>query len=334
MSHDEPRSKKRDGKLGFLNALAHIFHRQEKIAEPRPQPTQANGLQALGADFEAALAELQEQVEKIRAREGGDTATRAHDTAIDRVAERTARLASIHSRIRREIEQMHDRLGTGTRGGDLDEISEALRELDEICATGRTSHDLLSRARYAVAEKIRLEAGELATQRVRELLGRAQIQWPDPTHYRPGTTEEEIERSRRRRLTETRKVFLAQGYERTAQRAVGIVSGWGADYPDPGTPLWEECVLEGVAAGIRGQLAHAFVEILRANRDALAARVQDLVGQEVVELRNVLQSGGNSITQVNRAVAGALGAIDRVVPEIVWKRLQEEVPLARGEWEV
>jgi hypothetical protein len=117
-----------------------------------------------------------------------------------------------------------------------------------------------------------------------------------------------------------------------AQRAVGIVSGWGSDYPDPGSRLWEECVLEGVAAGIRGQLAHAFLEVLRQDRNAVVAGIEELIGKEVKELRSVLQAGVRSIPQANQAVASALRGIDFVAPDVAWKHVRAQLPLARGEF--
>ena len=166
-----------------------------------------------------------------------------------------------------------------------------------------------------------------------ELMERAELSWPDPTHYRPGATQEEIERSRRRRLADAREAFLAQGFARSAQRAVGIVPGWGSDYPDPGSPLWEECGLEGVGAGILGKLVFECIEVLRRDKDAVGAAIEELMGDEMAQLHQVLGEGVSSITEANRAVASALRAIDVVIPEAAWKHVHTQLPRARGEWD-
>jgi hypothetical protein len=248
------------------------------------------------------------------------------------MAARQNRLEDLRRRIRNDIKQMHERLATGVSGEALDEVTEAMQELQGIVAQGEASHELLPRARHAIAERIRQESGELAVARLRQLLERAQLAWPDPTHYRQGASEEDVERSRSRRLAETREAFLAQGFGSTAERCVGIVTGWGADYPDPGSPLWEECVLEGVAAGIRGQLAHEFVELLRKESDEILAGIEELIGKEIAELRRVLRAGVTSIAQANQAVASALKAIDLVTPDVAWRHLRARAPHARGEW--
>ena len=73
------------------------------------------------------------------------------------------------------------------------------------------------------------------------------------------------------------------------------MTAWGADYPDPGSPLWNECVLEGVGAGLRGQLAQAFLEVLRRDREAVIGAVEELIGKEVAELQQVVGDGVSSI---------------------------------------
>jgi hypothetical protein len=233
--------------------------------------------------------------------------------------------------MREDIEKMHARLGTGISGADLDALRGLLEELDADEAAGKSSHDLLPRARYAIAEKLRAESGELAVARVVALLERQKMGWPDPTRPSPTATPEEIERSRRRRLADVRRVFLADGFARTAESLQGIVKGWGSDYPDRGSPLWEACVLEGVAAGIRGQLLREFVELLRRDREQLLGEVEGLVGKEIGALQQAMAGGVHSLEQARRAVESALKVIDEVLPGIAWERIRTELPAARGE---
>ncbi len=320
-------------KLGFLDSLARIFREPEPSAEPAAAGASGEErLEALGASFRAAVGELQEKVESLRGEAGAVRRERQRATPEDRVAARERRMAETHLRIRSEIEQMHAQLGTALKGDDLDAITAELEEMEQVVSEGRSSHELIPRVRYAIGEKLRHEAGELAVERIRGLLERAEISWPDPTRHDPGASEEQVERSRRRRLAETREAFLAEGFLRTAQRSLGIVSGWGSDYPDPGSPLWQECVLEGVAAGIRGQLAVAFLEVLERDRDLVLEGVEELIGNEVAELHKVLGDGASTIPDANRVVARALQAVDGVVPELAWKHVCEQEPRARGEW--
>ncbi len=319
--------------LGFLDSLTKIFHREgEEPGADAPDSGGEDRLLQLGKSFEAAVGELRERVEELSAEPGGTSPRGRGNKRKNHEAERQKRMVDIHLRIRGEIEQMHAQLGTGLKADDLDRIATELEELEPLVAEGRTSYELLHRARFAIAEKLREEAGELAVDRLRALLERASMDWPDPIRHDPGASEEQLERFRQRRLDETREVFLAAGFQRTAQRSMGIVTGWGSDYPDPSSRLWQEAVLEGVAAGIRGQLIHAFLELIRRDRDQLIAAIEDLIGKDVEELHRLLDAGADSIPEANKVVARALQAADGVVPELVWKHVCEQEARARGEW--
>jgi hypothetical protein len=319
--------------LGFLDSLTRIFRGQKETGEPGPvADTGDTRLEALGTSFETAIGEFREKIEAQRVGPGVVRAGRRSATPEDREKARQKRIADIHLRIRGDIEQMHTQLGTGLTGADLDETIGVLDELEQFVSRGLNSHELVPRVRHAIAERLRTETGELAVERLRALLERAAMSWPDPTHYAPNATDEETERSRTRRLADTREAFLGQGFLRTAQSAVGIVTTWGSDYPDPGSQLWNECVLKGVAAGLRGQLAQAFLDVLKRDRELLIAAIEDLIGKQVAELRRVVDDGISSIPDASRVMASALQVVDIVVPEVAWKHVCGEEPRARGEW--
>jgi hypothetical protein len=333
MSQDPTSSGEASERLGFLDSLTRIFRGQKETGEPEPVAETGDArLEALGTSFDTAIGEFREKIEEQRVEPGVVRAVRRSAKPEDREKAREKRMADIRLRIRGDIEQMHTQLGTGLKGVDLDEVIGVLEELEQFVSRGRSSHELVPRVRHAIAERLRTEAGELAVERLRALLERAAMSWPDPTHYSPSATDEAIERSLRRRLAETREAFLGQGFSRTAQTAVGIVTTWGADYPDPGSPLWNECVLEGVAAGMRGQLAQAFLEVLRQDRELLIAAIEDMIGKEVAELHRVVDDGVTSIHDASRVMASALQVVDIVVPEVAWKHVCGEEPRARGEW--
>jgi hypothetical protein len=321
------------GRLGFLDALTRLFRREEEV---RPQkPAAASRSESFQAEFEAALRALDEKIEADR-REAETTGSakgpRQKRKAEDRAAEQLRHLDAVYRSIREDIEKMHARLGTGLTAADLDAIHDALEEIAPLAKSGRSSHALLPRARYAIAARLQAEAGELAVTRLVELMRKAQMPWPDPTRYRPSASEEEIERSRRRRLSEVRETFLVHDLEKTAHCMLGMVKAWGAGYPDRGSPLWEECVLEGVGAGIRGQLVMECVEVLRRDQGQLLGEVEAKVGKDLAELQKVIQSGVTSIEQASRAAASALRVIDEVTPDLAWERIRSEVAHARGEW--
>ncbi len=319
------------GRLGFLDPFVRLFRAKEETAAP-PQPeSRVSGFAKLEADFEAALRGLRDKVAE-QAATAGPGAAAYRKTAAAVAVEREHRIDACHRAIREDIETMHARLGTGLSPTDLDSIDVLLRRLDADAIEGRDSHALMPRLRYSVATRLRQESGALAVARLLALLKRAKLEWPDPIHYEPHAKPEEVESSRRRRMAEMTESFLAQDFKRTAERMVGIVRAWGADYPDRGSPLWEESVLEGVAAGIRGQLLKDFVELVDRDRDLLLSRTEAAIGKELAALQAAVAGGVHSIEQANTVVANSLHALDQVVPEIVWQHVRSLLPQARGEF--
>ena len=317
------------GMSGFLDSLGRLFRAREAPAAA-PAPATRSNLEAL----EAAVRALNDRVEQQRGSAGGARGTGAGvrgPTPQQLAAERERRIAAAHGAMREDIEKMHARLGTGLTAADLEAIAAVLGELEGMVVAGKGSLELLPRARHAIAERLRAEAGELAVARVVALLRQQEMDWPDPSRPPSSATAEEIERARRRRLSDVRRAFLGDGFARTAETLQGIVKGWGADYPDRGTPLWEGCVLEGVAAGIRGQLLRRFLEILRQERDELLREAEAAVGKETDALQQALAGGVHSLEEANRAVQSALEVIDEVLPALAWERIRAQLPEARGE---
>jgi hypothetical protein len=236
-----------------------------------------------------------------------------------------------HRAIREDIEKMHGRLATKLGTAELEELSAYLKELDTIAQEGKDSHSLIPRARYSISARLWHEAGELAVTSLVSRLEHEKLSWPDPIRHSPFAVPEEIERSRRRRLTEVRESFLSHGFEKAADRMLGVVQGWRSDYPDRGSPLWEETVLEAVGAALRGQLVREFVETIRRDREQILGRTEELIGKEIGALHKALEGGVTSIEQANQAVASSLRVLDEVVPELAWEHVRSQLPQARGE---
>lgn len=322
----------RSGNLGFLDSLGRLLRGGTEPAGADAVPSEARDPFAqFGAEFEAAIRGVQEVAARhVRPEQAGPVGTEAR--VVDRAADRAKRIETIRSSIREDIEKMHARLGTGLETSVLDAIHEFMVEVEATAASGRDSSEFLPRMRHAIVERLRQESGELAVKRIIALIERAKVAWPDPTHYRATTTQDEIDRSRRRRLAEVRESFLVQDLKRIGERMWGIVRTWGADYPDRGSPLWEECVLEGVAAGIRGGLMRDAVEVLRRDRERLLAEADSSIGKQLSALQAAAKGGVQSIEDANKLVATSLQALDQVVAQIAWEQVKTALPQARGEF--
>jgi hypothetical protein len=243
-----------------------------------------NPVEALQVDFDDAVRRLEEKVEERVRRSVSTGASKAPRTT---AADRETRKKIAHREIREDIGKMHARLGTGIDDATMEELSSELVELDGLWRSGKGSHELIPRARYAIAERIQLEAGPLAVVRLRKLMGQEGMSWPDPTRHQPSASEDEIERSIRRRLGEIEANFLSSDMQRTSRRMLGLVSGWGGDYPERDSALWEETVLEGVAEGVRARLSTEFIDLVRENKEVFEARTEELVGEPFDVLQRV-----------------------------------------------
>jgi hypothetical protein len=327
---ENEKQQNENGRFGFLDSLARLFREPKATAPSAPQPTKP--IDSLLTSFDSAVSGLEAKIEESRkaAISRGRAAASGNATAEDRAAANQRRLEQAHQAVLEDIEKMHARLGTELAGTDLIELATYLQTLHENVAEGEHSRSLLPRLRYAVTDRIVKETGELAVARLVELIQRAKMSWPDPTCYRPSATPEEIERSSRRRLGEVRDSFLAQDLERTAERVVGIVRGWKSDYPDRGSPLWEDIVLQSVAAGIRGRLVKEAADLLGRDRDLILEQAQASIGKEFDAIQSALEGGVHSLEQANRAVASSLGVLDGVVPEIAWRHVQSHLDDARN----
>jgi len=319
------------GELGFLDGLLARFRRAPEQA-PSKRPAAVSS-QDLRREFEVALEGLTRKIEEQQRREeaAGGSGDRGEKTAAERLAERARRLEEAHQAIREDVVAMHVRLGTGLGNDDLGDLNAFLKEVDALAAPGAESHELLPRARYRIAKRLGQEAGELVLAGLRPMLEKAGVAWPDPIRYHPAATPEDIEAARSRRFSEMREQFLARGLKKTAERVLGIVGSWGADYPQRGSPLWEEAVLEAVAAGLQARLLQQFVGRLRSDREVIEAETDRLIGPQLAAVQKVLESGVASVEEATQAAAGALRVIDDVIPDLAWKHLRSVLPAARGE---
>ncbi len=318
-----------DRKFSFLDPIATLFREREDPAPAKPKAT--SEIDTLLKNFDSALDGLNQKVEDSRraaaaARRAGLSGAKS---AEDRAAATQARMEKAHREIREDIAKMHARLGTELAGADLEKLAGDLAALHDDVAEGKDSHSLLPRMRYAIVDRIVREAGEIAVARIVALLGEAKMSWPDPSTHRPSATPDEIERAQRRRLADVREGFLARDLERTAEQVVGIVRGWKSDYPDRGSPLWEDCVLQGVAAGLRGQIVLEAAALLRRDREKILEQAQALIGKELGAIQAALEGGVTSVEQAQRAMSSALSVLDQVVPEIAWKQVASQLPAAR-----
>ena len=104
----------------------------------------------------------------------------------------------------------------------------------------------------------------------------------------------------------------------------GIERAWQADYPGPGTPLWRELVLEGVATALRARILQGYYERLLANKAKIVDRATELVGRELAALQAALaEKNLTSLEDAQRVATTSRRVLDEVIPEIAWQVIKE-----------
>jgi hypothetical protein len=319
--------------LGFLDGFARLFRaRAEETAAAPPGEAPGQGepaLEAVDAEFESVLEALHAAIEAQRASRRGLAAGTGFARVVDQRPDPKRTMEEMHRAMRADVLAKHAELGTGIGDRDLEALASFLGEVETFSEAGRQSYKIFPRARYATLKRLWSEAGPLAVARLIALLQERHATWPDPIRSGSHGSVEQIEAARRRRLADVRESFLAMDYARTALRMVGIVTGWRDDYPDRGSPLWEETVLEAVACALRARLVLHAVDVLRRDVDVLLARVREAIGPEVVALQRLVAGGVNSLEQASQAVAGAMRVLDEVVSDMAWEHVQAELPELR-----
>jgi hypothetical protein len=308
--------------LGLIDSLGNFVR-------PRPSvmydPARAlDRFSAIESEFETMLAAVSKRIGSQRI-----IAPRAEPAPIAAPKsdeERRRRKETAHRAMRADIEAKHASLRTALTPADLDDIVAFLQQLNDVVRSGRDSLMVIPRVRCAVTQRLRAEAGAIALDRLLARLRRKGLSWPHPAWYYPGASHGDIEASKQRRMSDVRTAFVGYGLERIAERAQGIVRGWGGDYPDRGSLLWRESVLVGVAAATWGRLLQHFVELVRQDGDLLLSRIEESVGERLPRLHAVLDGGLASVPEAQEVFAASLRILDVMIPEIAWQLVKARLP--------
>jgi hypothetical protein len=307
--------------LRLIDAIGQLFRLREGVDD---HALEMGAFARTEREFDSVLAALRGRMEERRP--PGWCRDLQCATAEHLAEEKMRRKIVAHGAMREDIEQMHVRLRTGLRRADLNDIIAFLKGLDAFAGAGRDSHALLPRVRHGITQRLRAEAGAMALDRLHVRLKRQGLRWPDPPRYQPHATREDIELSRLRRMSDVRVAFVAYRLERIADRAQGVVWGWGGDYPDRESVLWRESVLVGVAAALCGQLLQHFLELLRQDGDLLLARIEESVGERLPTLRALLDSGAFLVPEAQQVISRSLRVLDEGIPEVAWQLVYARLP--------
>lgn len=304
----------------IFEAISQLFG----SATPAQPVTAAPSLSEMESAFNVALQQLNGKIEELQ-RQKLQTAGGTVASPAAHAEERERRMNEAHSRILSDILVMHRRLATGIDKPALDALTAFLRECALKVAEERSVPEVMLCCRSSILRRFHHEAGSIAWE---ELEGRLTTQnevWPETTARDPFEGDAAFEQRRRLKYRDLQNDFVHYALPRSAELILGIERAWQADYPDPGTPLWRELVLEGVATALRARILQGYYERLLANKEKIVARATELVGRELGALQAVLaEKNLTSLEDAHRVATTSGRVLDEVIPEIAWQVIRGE----------
>ncbi|PKN11724.1 MAG: hypothetical protein CVU69_11265 [Deltaproteobacteria bacterium HGW-Deltaproteobacteria-4] len=274
--------------------------------------------------FNAALQQLNGKIEDLRQQKQAAASGTVSSPAAH-AEERVRRMGEAHARILNDILAMHRKLATGIDPPTLDALATFLQECVEKVAKERSVPEVMLCCRSSILRRFHHEAGGGAWDEMERQLAAQNEAWPETTQRDPIEEEAGFERRRQLKYREMKNDFVNYELARSAQLIRGIERAWQADYPEPGTPLWRELVLEGVATALRARILQGYYERLLANKEKIVTRATELVGRELGALQAVLaEKNLTSLEDAHRVAITSGRVLDEVIPEIAWQVIREE----------
>lgn len=306
-----------------------IFDAISQLFGKSPQPDvevagKSSSLAEMENSFNAALQQLNGKIEDLRQQKlqaGSNTMS----SPAAHAEERERRMGESHARILNDILAMHRKLVTGIDPPTLDALATFLQECVEKVAKEHSVPEVMLCCRSSILRRFHHEAGGVAWDEMERQLAAQNEAWPETTQRDLIEEEPAFERRRQLKYREMKNDFVNYELARSAQLIRGIERAWQADYPDPGTPLWRELVLEGVATALRARILQGYYERLLANKEKIVTRATELVGRELGALQAVLaEKNLTSLEDAHRVAMTSGRVLDEVIPDIAWQVIGEE----------
>lgn len=302
---------------GFFDAITHLFANKKAASREAtavaPSPSSLSDVEAA---FNAALIQLNRKIDDLSRRERGEMGE-AGSLAVAAQA-REERLRSLHAQVVEDILALHGRLGTGIDRTALDELSTFVDECAQ--AEGKQGEELLQCCRSGILRRLHLEAGPVAWAKMDAALRVAGEDWPVATQRDRFEDEATFAHRLQHKRREAAAAFSGYPIGRSAELIKGVERAWKSDYPERGTPLWRELVMEGVATGLRAQVFKGYVECLKQHQGIIVKRATELVGRELEELHKVLaEKGAGTLEDAHRVGASSQRLLNEVIPEQAWQ---------------
>ena len=306
----------------IFEAISQLFGKTSPPQRPAAEETPT--LAEMEGAFNAALQQLNGKIEDLRRQQRQSVSATGLPPAAH-AEERERRMRQAHDQIRNDILVMHRKLATGIDPAALDALTAFLKECAEKASEERAVAEVVPCCRSSILSRFHHEAGGDAWRELEGWLAAQNEAWPETTQRDPIEDEDAFERRRQLKYREMQNDFVNYDLARSSELIRGIERAWQADYPEPGTPLWRELVLEGVATALRARILQGYYERLLANKAKIVDRANGLVGRELAALQAALaEKSLTSLEDAHRVAMTSRRVLDEVIPEIAWQVVREE----------
>ena len=310
-----------DGGRGFFDALGRLFVPGRSRDDGRGKVV-VNDFAATQGAFNQALQRLNAKIELLR-REGETNADSPVLTA-GAAEDRLRRMARQQAAMRDDILSWHRQLGTGIDDAELARLATFMQATGKQVAAGEAALEVQPRCRRSILLRLQKEAGELAWSELERLCAAAGASWPETLRRDPLDSPETFERLRRDKRQENRAAFIDDDVLRSGQLLLGIESAWQSDYPERGTPPWQQLALDGVASALRARLLEGYFARVLSLRDAILARAVAQVGPELEALNRTVGAGVVTLEDAHRVAASSYRILDEIIPAIAWEMINTD----------
>ena len=302
---------------GFFEAISQLFGKAPP--SERASAAKAHTLSEMENAFSVALQQLNGKIEELQHQQlltanGGELSPAAPAN------DRERRMQQEHALIFGDILAMHRKLETGIDQLALEALAKFLKESAVKMVEGPSLQEVIPCCRRGILRRIHREAGYAAWAEMEERLAARSELWPATTQRDPIEEDTSFEHRKQLKYLEMKSDFVNYDLDRSTELIRGIERAWQSNYPEPGTPLWRELVLEGVATALRARIFQGYYERLLANKEKIVGRAAELVGRELGELQAVLaEKNLTSLADAYRVASTSTRVLDEVIPEIAWQ---------------
>jgi hypothetical protein len=223
-----------------------------------------------------------------------------------------------------DVIRCHREFGTGLTRQDLVSLHEMMvmeATHEKACSREGSIHELVE---CNLLTFLRRKAQEHAWEKLEDNIVRFHIEFPIPpsmVHPADPVRKEKVTEERKKSAQDE---FLNMPAQELAELILGNVPIWVYSYPGKDTYLWQLTVLQGVAAGLAGNLLMKYLSVWEENSPEILEKIQ----KEFVDSIEEIRRRGESATTLPQvlSVSKELQRISREeMPEQIWKYIRPKL---------